>query len=180
PSMLLVQVSAAPVSEPCSGSLPEPVNVTPWPCVKVLGLAGAVIEAVGGWFGGTIVTVIEAEPVAPCVSCDVSVIVCVPAESVDVETLVPVPIAPLMLLLHVRAAPVSVPSSASLPLPVNVTVVPCGKLLPLAGPLMAAVGAWLAGPLPPDEFGAIDALAVAVLVRPPASVTVRETGTTRA
>src|SRR3954465_108097 len=83
--------------------------------------------------------------VAPCASVAVSVMVCVPTDRVDFENEVPVPMAPSMLLVHTSDAPVSAPSSGSVPLPVNDTDVPCVKLAPFAGVLMDADGAWFAG-----------------------------------
>ena len=50
PLMELVHTSEAPDSAPSSASLPDPVNVTLAPCVKLAPLAGAVIVAVGAVF----------------------------------------------------------------------------------------------------------------------------------
>src|SRR5205085_6635904 len=69
--------------------------------------------------------------------------VCVPTERLVVENDVPVPICPLMLDVHTSDAPESAPSSTSLPLPENVTAVPCTTLAPLAGAVIVAVGAVL-------------------------------------
>ena len=93
-------------------------------------------------------TVRVAVPVAPFESLAVSVMVCVPAESAVVETLAPVPIWPLMLLVQTSDAPDSAPSSTSLPAPVNVTLAPCAYEAPLAGAEMVAVGALFAAAVP--------------------------------
>ena len=46
--MLLVHTSDAPVSAPCSGSVPVPVNGTDVPCWKLALFAGLEIAAIGG------------------------------------------------------------------------------------------------------------------------------------
>src|SRR5258708_13442048 len=95
--------------------------------------------------------------------------VCVPTDSVLMLKDVPVPIAPSMLLVQVRADPVSTPSCGSLAEPVNVTLVPCTTLVPLAGALMLAVGGWNAGAVTVIVIDAVpvapcESVAVSVMV----------------
>jgi len=54
----------------------------------------------------------------------VSVMVWVPTERVEIDTDVSVPILPSISDVQTRLAPVNVPSSASVPVPVNVTESP--------------------------------------------------------
>ncbi len=121
PLRLLVHTSDAPLSVPSSGSVPVPANETLVPCTTLVLFAGAEIAAVGGWFT---ISVIVAVPVRLCEFFAVSVIVCVPPDNVLVENDVPVPIWPLMLLVHTSEAPLNVPSSGSVPLPAKLTLEP--------------------------------------------------------
>src|SRR5690349_21120317 len=105
----------------------------PWSSVEALASAkhwsdGQLIVklAVGAWLpppDDVIVIVRVAVAVAFCESFAVSVIVCVPTDSVAVEKLVPVPIWPSRLDVQTSDAPVSAPSSGSVAEPVNDTVV---------------------------------------------------------
>ena len=71
--------------------------------------------------------------VAPLASFAVSVIRCAPTLSVPSVNEVPLPICPLRLLVHTNDAPPSTPSSGSDAEPANVSAVPCGTEIPLAG-----------------------------------------------
>jgi len=98
----------------------------------------------GAWLTGTGAVTVNATvdvPVSPCASRAVSVITCAPTLSVLIANDAPVPIAPLMLLLQVSDAPVSAPSSGSVPVPANATDVPWTTEEPAAGAVMAADGA---------------------------------------
>src|ERR1700704_5749607 len=91
-------------------------------------------------------------------------IVCWPTERFDFVKVVPVPIWPSLSLDHTSDAPLSGPSSVSLPDPVKVTLVPCTKLALFVGAEIAAVGGW---------FGAVIVIiTVAVPVAPFESVAV--------
>ena len=104
-------------------SVALPAKLTLAPCGNDAPAAGVVIDAVGAWFAA-IATVTLAAAVAPSASVAVSVMTCVPAERLLVENVTPVPIRPLMLLDHTRDAPVSAPSSASVPVPAKLTLDP--------------------------------------------------------
>src|SRR4051812_45724978 len=86
------------------------------------------------------------DPVAPFESVAVSVMVCVPPDSVEVVNDTPLPIVPSRLLVHTSDAPESVPSSGSDPLPVNDTVVPISTTVLFAGCEICAVGGLFGAP----------------------------------
>ena len=78
---------------------------------------------------------------SPCASAAVSVITCVPTDKALVENDVPRPMVPFTLLVQVSALPDSAPSSGSVPVPLNVSVVPATTDAPDAGDEIEADGA---------------------------------------
>ena len=97
--------------------------------------------ATGGWLPGAVIVMVRvAVPVAPCGSFAVSVIVCVPTESVVFVSDAPVPNAPSRLLVHTSAAPARAPLSGSVALPGKVTLAPCANVALVAGAVIVAVG----------------------------------------
>lgn len=103
---------------PSSVSLATPVNVT-MPTGRAALLVGAVMVRVGGVFPA-LVTLIPTDlyPTLPSESVTRAVMTCVPFVSVDVNV-APIPIWPWIELLQTSPA-VSVPSSMSVAVPVNV------------------------------------------------------------
>ena len=87
-----------------------------------------------------IVIVTVATPVALRVSVAVSVMRCVPAERPTVVNETPAPIWPSMLLVQTSDAPVSAPSSGSVPVPANVTLLPSVNVAFAAGAVTMADG----------------------------------------
>ena len=67
------------------------------------------------------------------------------ASVADVENDVPVPICPDTLSVHTSDAPVSVPSSGSVPVPAKLTDAPCANEALFAGDVITATGGWLNG-----------------------------------
>ncbi len=138
PSRDEVQVSWA-LRSPPPASLAVPVKVTLVPDVTVVPPEGAVIVTVGAPAAALTVTVIDAEPDAPCASVTDAVIVWVPAESDGTVAEAPVTNAPSRDELHLISALRSVPPE--LAVPVKVTLAPSSTLLPSVGAVIDTVGA---------------------------------------
>jgi len=98
------------------------------------------IVAVGARFDAVIVSVTVAIAIAPFESVAVNVIVCTPTDSEVVVNDAPVPICPSRLLVHTSDEPLSAPSSASDPVPLKATLVPCVAVALTAGVTIDATG----------------------------------------
>ena len=138
PSMLEVQVRL-PLKLPSSGSLAVPVKVTEALERCELLSAGAMIVAAGAVFGGAIVMVMLSESVKPPESVTEAVIVCVPTDRLEVETVPPEPIEPSILENQTRL-PFRRPSSVSVAIPLKVTELPSIAELPLEGAVIRVSG----------------------------------------
>ena len=92
--------------------------------------------------GGVTDTVKDWPFEAPWLSVTVRVMMCCPGLRVPLKA-APEPMAPSILETQIKAAPLRLPSSGSLPEPLKLMLCMLGKESPAWGLLMVAVGAWL-------------------------------------
>ena len=127
---------------PSSLSITLPVNVIESYRLNEEPVAGAVIATIGAVFtdDDNTVTLIASESERPPLSVAEAVMVCVPSESVDVENAAPLPMTPSRFERHDRLSEM-LPSSLSITLPVNVIESYRLNEEPVAGAVIATIGA---------------------------------------